>query len=121
MDATSRPWPDRSLSTGAEDRGTTLLWLPLDGNGAPASLVGGKAAALDRLVGASAPVPRAAALTTDAYRRFVEAAELGPLLAALSQADEERVTNTAAEEVAEAFLLGSSLVTRPIPPGRRSS
>ena len=44
------------------------LWRPLDGGGAGASLVGAKAAVLDRLVGHGVPVPRAAVLTTAAYR-----------------------------------------------------
>ena len=40
----------------------------MDGAGAPVAAVGGKAAALDRLIGLGFPVPAAVALTTDAYR-----------------------------------------------------
>ncbi|MGH9279889.1 MAG: PEP/pyruvate-binding domain-containing protein [Acidimicrobiales bacterium] len=61
------------------------LWLPLAGRGATAQAVGAKAAALDRLVGHGIPVPRAAALTTEAYVRFVETAGLVP---AGSEADD---------------------------------
>lgn len=91
------------------------LWLPLEGNGAQASVVGGKGAALDRLVGASAPVPRAAALTVDAYRCFVEAAALEPLLVALLNAEGGQATTTAADELAEAFL------RRSLPPAVRDA
>lgn len=97
------------------DSAPTSLWLPLEGHGAVTSLVGGKAAALDQLLGASAPVPQAAALTVDAYRRFVEAAELGPLLTALSNGEDEQGTVAAASEVAEAFL------RRSLPPAVRDA
>ena len=43
----------------------------LDGAGAPVAAVGGKAAALDRLIGLGFPVPPAAALSTHAYREIV--------------------------------------------------
>jgi hypothetical protein len=104
MDAVTRPWPDEGMRTAADDRTATPLWLPLDGNGAPASLVGGKAAALDRLIGASAPVPRAVALTVDAYRCFVEEAGLGPLIAALSSAEDHQGMISSGGELAEGFL-----------------
>lgn len=103
MDTTSPPRPAPGMTRVAE-RLPTALWQPLDGGGQLASLVGGKAAALDRLVAASAPVPRAAALTVDAYQCFVEAAGLGPRLAVLSDAEELEGANAAAEDVAEAFL-----------------
>ncbi len=60
---------------------------PLDGTGASVGEVGGKAAALDRLVAHEFPVPRAVALTADAYRAFVEGAGLGSMLARLAGAD----------------------------------
>ncbi|MGH9223540.1 MAG: PEP/pyruvate-binding domain-containing protein, partial [Acidimicrobiales bacterium] len=103
------------MSTTAADRVVAPLWLPLDGEGAPASLVGGKAAALDRLIGASAPVPRAVALTVDAYRSFVEAAALGPLLATLSSVEDEQGMASRAEELADAF------VSRSLPPPVRDA
>lgn len=59
----------------------------LTGGGAPAREVGGKAAALDRLVGDGFPVPPATALTAHAYRRFVDAAGLRPFLESLSRAE----------------------------------
>lgn len=95
------------IGIAAEDPPPAPLWQPLDGDGALVSLVGGKAAALDRLVGASAPVPRAAALTVDAYRCFVEEAALGPLLAALAGAEERDGVNTGAEDVEQAFVRAS--------------
>lgn len=75
------------------------LWTPLDGEGTRPERVGGKGAALDRLVGFRLPVPRAAALTAEAYRRFIEQAGLRSKLEALPaevpagelEADAERV------------------------------
>jgi hypothetical protein len=59
------------------------LWQRLEGTGATPPTVGGKAAALDRLVANGASVLRAAALTVEAYRAFVEEAGLGAWLATL--------------------------------------
>jgi phosphohistidine swiveling domain-containing protein len=47
---------------------STELQRPLDGQGTPVAVVGGKGAWLDRLVSAGFAVPRCAAITTDAYR-----------------------------------------------------
>ncbi|MDQ3978368.1 MAG: hypothetical protein M3314_02290, partial [Actinomycetota bacterium] len=81
-----------------------VLWQPLDGGGAVTSVVGGKAAALDRLVENGALVPRAAALTVEAYRSFVDSAVLGPFLAALpTGADPSRLLELA-EDVHGPFL-----------------
>ena len=52
----------------------------LRGDGVETGLVGGKAAMLDRLVALGAPVPRSGAVTTAAYRAFVEQPELAELL-----------------------------------------
>lgn len=57
------------MNIGIEDLdGETVV---LDGRGASAELVGGKAAMLDRLVALGAPVPSSGAVTTLAYRRVV--------------------------------------------------
>lgn len=65
--------PEAEEPTGPGARG---LWTPLNGKGLAPGRVGGKGAALDRLVGLGLPVPRAAALPVEAYRRFVEQAGL---------------------------------------------
>jgi len=52
----------------------------LDGAGSTTTEVGGKAASLDRLVAYGFPVPRAFALTTDAYRAFVAGADVEALI-----------------------------------------
>lgn len=59
------------------------LWVRLDGRGAANGTVGGKAAALDRLVALGAPVPTAAVIAVDAYRRVVADRSLSRRLAAL--------------------------------------
>jgi rifampicin phosphotransferase len=64
----------------------------LDGSADPA-VVGGKAAALDRLVGWGLPVPAAIAATTTAYRNLVGHPELADLIAIISAG----ATPTAAE------------------------
>jgi rifampicin phosphotransferase len=63
--------------------GPNGLVLPLDGHGAQVTQVGGKGAWLDRLAAAGFDVPRAVALTTDAYREVVASAGLAELVAAL--------------------------------------
>jgi phosphohistidine swiveling domain-containing protein len=68
------------------------------------SSVGGKAAALDRLIEHGASVPTAAALTVEAYSAFVEAAGLIPLLSGLTSSVEPIGRLGEAEEVADAFL-----------------
>lgn len=52
----------------------------LEGSGADAAAVGGKAASLDRLVAAGFPVPPALVVTTAAYRQFVDASGVAPAL-----------------------------------------
>ena len=59
----------------------------LDGTGVAAHLVGGKAAALDRLVGWSVPVPPTAVVTTAAYRRVTDTPAVHHLLERLALAD----------------------------------
>ncbi|MGQ0804160.1 MAG: PEP/pyruvate-binding domain-containing protein [Actinomycetota bacterium] len=89
------------------------VWEKLDGAGAAASVVGGKAAALDRLVAAGTPVPLAAALTVEAYASFVEASGLAAFLAALPASVEPAVLGEDAERVERAFL------EAPLPPPLR--
>ena len=56
----------------------------LEGSGVPTSIAGGKGAALDRLIALDAPVPATGVITTDAYRVFVSASDLGGRLDALA-------------------------------------
>lgn len=59
----------------------------LDGSGASVREVGGKAASLDRLVAFGFPVPAAFALTSDAYRTFLEAGDLAAFVLGLRGED----------------------------------
>jgi rifampicin phosphotransferase len=81
------------------------LWLRL-GTRPAAGEVGAKAAALDRLITAALPVPRATVITTTAYRRFVDASGLDGLLAELDRAAPPMPAEFDAEarKVEEAFL-----------------
>jgi pyruvate,water dikinase len=78
--------------------------LKLDGSGALASEVGGKAAAIDRLVGGGVPVPPAAALSIAAYRAFVAAGQLEQFLARLPTNVDPADLAEDAERVEQAFL-----------------
>src|SRR5687767_12942696 len=81
------------------------LWKPLKGTGEPVESAGSKAAALDRLIGADAPVPAAAVITVAAYRRVVSEGGLRSFLDALPatvdpselERDEERVRQAFAD------------------------
>src|SRR5688572_3205094 len=55
------------------------LVVGLSGLGLGDETIGGKAAALDRVIGLGYRVPRSVVLTTDAYRRFIQ----DPVLAGL--------------------------------------
>ena len=79
-------------------------WSPLDGSGASPADVGGKAAALDRLVAVGAPVPRAAAVSVGAYRAFVVAGGLEPVLARLPRLVDPARLAEDAEEAEAAFV-----------------
>ncbi|MFC9962651.1 PEP/pyruvate-binding domain-containing protein [Nocardia ignorata] len=70
----------------------------LDGAGAAGKIVGGKAAALDRLIGWGVRVPPAACVTADAYRVVAAEPPVGALLARL-----ERGEVVAATEVDAVF------------------
>jgi pyruvate,water dikinase len=78
----------------------------LEGFGSVATDVGGKASSLDRLVADGFPVPRAAVLTADAYRAFVDYADLGSFLKELQESDlptpDAQVAETA--RVEKAFI-----------------
>lgn len=80
------------------------MWTKVDGSGADAAEVGGKAAALDRLMAAGAPVPLAAALSVEAYRAFVEEAGLSSFLAELPRSVDPARLSEDAERVERAFL-----------------
>ena len=101
----AHPIADQML--GAGRRGPDTLhswWSKLDGTGAPAAEVGGKAAAIDRLVGGGNPVPPAAALGIAAYRTFVAAGRLEQFLARLPVNVEPADLAEDAERVEQAFL-----------------
>lgn len=73
--------------------------LVLDGSGADSALVGGKGAALDRLVAWGQRVPPTAVVTAEAFRVVVEQPALASLMARCSQGEPASV-----EEVDAAFL-----------------
>jgi pyruvate,water dikinase len=81
------------------------LFVALNGTGHLPGLVGGKAAALDKLVASGFRVPPSAALTSEAYKRFVRATGLSEWLVRFGR---RRPTTGGAEaerrEVQEAFL-----------------
>lgn len=100
---------------GRETQGTLLV--PIDGSGHFAALVGGKAAALDRLVAAGFRVPPSAALTCDAYRAFVRSADLTSWLARFAR---RRVQGKAASD-AERREVEAAFVDAPLPPSLREA
>lgn len=73
--------PARSAPT-ATDSAHLHAAVVLDGHRDPV-LLGGKGAALDRLVGWGLPVPPTGAMTTEVYRRFVEQEPVAALVAAI--------------------------------------
>lgn len=87
---------------GADDQHPTFV-VELDGNGVRADAVGGKAAAIDRLVGAGFTVPAAAAITADAYRAFVEQDSIRRLLDELPDVDDVEDADAEAQRIADAF------------------
>ncbi len=78
----------------------------LEGHGSVATDVGGKASSLDRLVADGFPVPRAAVLTADAYRAFVDHAGLSGFLKEIVESELPVPEDQAAEavRVEQAFL-----------------
>lgn len=83
-----------------------VLYVPLDGAGHASSAVGGKAAALDRLVAVGFRVPASAALTSHAYRHFVRSSGLDEWLVRFSRRRPGGPAKAEAErrEVEGAFL-----------------
>ncbi|MFJ2662755.1 hypothetical protein ACIO14_00240 [Nocardia fluminea] len=59
---------------------TASRQLGLDGTGAGGDVVGGKAAALDRLIGWGVQVPPAACVTANAYRAVAQQLPVAALL-----------------------------------------
>ncbi|WP_280381511.1 PEP/pyruvate-binding domain-containing protein [Nocardia wallacei] len=94
MTETTRALAEAGRS-GAHDEPAVHL---LDGAGAPATLIGGKAAALDRLIGWHFPVPAAAAVTAAAYRLVARGPTVTAVLARLADGDD-----IDAEEIDDAF------------------
>ncbi len=68
------------------------LWLPLAADEATLELVGGKGASLARLAAAGLPVPDGFLLTTAAYRRVVEAADLQAQIVAAAETPDAELT-----------------------------
>lgn len=73
----------------------------LDGSGAPGTAVGGKGAALDRLIGWGVPVPPTAVVTAAAFRRCAQAADIQEVLAQVEAATD--ATAVDAEQIDLAF------------------
>src|SRR5688572_27486997 len=90
------PTPDGSDPHGAD------MVLELRGAGMPGSLVGGKAAALDRLIGWGMPVPPTAVVTAHAFRVLIRQGAIAGVLARLH--DHAAVSD---EDVDAAFLASS--------------
>jgi pyruvate,water dikinase len=59
----------------------------LTGRGLSPGIVGGKGSALDRLIGSSIPVPASGAVTTSAYRSFVDVPVLDELIGRIRAGD----------------------------------
>jgi pyruvate,water dikinase len=90
---------------------SSQIIVPLDHGDAPLEQVGGKAASLLRMAAAGLPVPPAFVLTTEAYRQFVAANDLAPVIVAdvrsLSEADPgswERAATAIQARFAEAAI-----------------
>lgn len=78
--------------------------LPLDSPEATLARVGGKGASLARLSQARLPVPPGFHVTTDAYRRFLDANHLAPHLAALAHVPDEPAALDTASQAIRALL-----------------
>ncbi|HEX5500076.1 MAG TPA: PEP/pyruvate-binding domain-containing protein, partial [Thermomicrobiales bacterium] len=88
---------------------TAPLTLPLDAPDASVALVGGKGASLARMAAAGLPVPPGFLLTTEAYRRFVQANDLQPAIEAASGAasDDPAGLDRASAAIASLFQGGA--------------
>lgn len=105
------PPRDGLNATGGGREARSKLQVPIDGSGHLPALVGGKAAALDRLVAAGFRVPPSVALTCDAYRAFVRSADLTGWLARFAR---RRVQGTAASD-AERAEVEAAFLDAPLP------
>lgn len=81
----------------------TAWTVALDGGGVAGDRVGGKAAAIDRLIAAGFSVPASAAVTADAYLRFLETDEIHEAVAHLPPVDEVDDTDAEARRLADVF------------------
>ncbi|HET7095602.1 MAG TPA: PEP/pyruvate-binding domain-containing protein, partial [Thermomicrobiales bacterium] len=89
---------------------TAPLTLPLDAPDASVALVGGKGASLARMAAAGLPVPAGFLLTTEAYRRFVQANDLQPSIevaASGAAADDPASLDRASAAIASLFQGGA--------------
>lgn len=98
--------PRAKGATKSADPKQDALFVVLDGEGHLPKTVGGKAAALDKLVHAGFRVPPSAALTSDAYRSFVRSSGLDEWLLRFARRRPGGADKAATEraEVEQAFL-----------------
>jgi rifampicin phosphotransferase len=88
----------------AEERGAESEWVVrLDGHGVDDEVVGGKASTIDRLIAAGFTVPPSAAVTTAAYRRFIEQESVRRLIDGLPDVADLDDVDAEADRVADAF------------------
>lgn len=90
--------------TSAQAQSRCGRWVvALEGDGVDGDVVGGKAAAIDRLVAAGFPVPESAAVTVDAYRNFIEQEPVRQLLERVDL-DDDGDSEAATERLEKAFV-----------------
>ena len=94
----------------------TRLFTYLDGSGHTGEEVGGKAAGLDRLIGAGFPVPTATVLTTETYRQTTSEHSLELLVADLRTSALPTPDRISAEQAA----IERAFLTAPLPETVRS-
>ena len=103
-------------SGAAPDPNAPPTVVRLDGSGAPAALVGGKGAALDRLIGWGIHVPATAVITAEAFRRVTANPALGDLLRRIEQGD--AISGDAVDAAFLAVGMPTDLRTRVATAGR---
>lgn len=92
-----RPEPEHDRAVPSDSAEVVLL----DGSGASGTAVGGKGAALDRLIGWGVPVPPTAVVTAAAFRRCAQAADIQDVLAQVGAATPSEPVD--AEQIDRAF------------------
>lgn len=105
---------DRDDGTAADDSEAAAT-VRLTGRHLASAAIGGKAAALDRLVAAGVSVPPAGVITAAAYRRFAARSPLAELLETLDAAE----LPDPDEHEAEQARIDQAFLDTPMPPGLR--